>query len=177
MIVPSAIIRRVGICSRRAYLVAMLLVGCSGIVCAQGKADTTTRKASDVMSLRLSAPTIRYSQSPAYGAYARGGSTVIIDGSTSSGVLEISPAVAAAAGRARSTNEMLQTRTIEMRIVGRTIYFDRSVEQFSVVDMTGRRVLVLQNAREASVADLRPGIYFMRCEHHGAATVLKALVR
>ncbi len=169
-----------------AIILGMVCLGLSPL--ARGQQGETTskrsqasipkRSASEVLSLRLVPPVIRYDKAESYGSYVGAGAVVLIDGNHTVGALKISNSPISLSGKKRSTDtQEIDAPSIEMRIAGRKIYFDHPVELFVATDVTGRRIITVQNTHEVSLQGLQSGVYILRCVYRGTPTVIKAIVK
>lgn len=144
----------------------------------QSQQSIPRRSASEVLSLRLVPPVIRYDRAESYGSYVGAGGVVLIDGNHTVGALKISNSPISLSGKKRGANtQEVNAPTIEMRVAGRKIYFDHPVELFVATDVTGRRIITVQNTHEVSLQGLQSGVYILRCVYRGTSTVIKAIVR
>lgn len=139
----------------------------------QTKADSLIRsKQAATMTLRCLPPQVQYI-APVYGMIeATSGSTVFIAGDQSVG--SIRPRSSRALNRA---NEMAQGGELELRIIGRNIYFNKTVDHLELIDITGQVVLTQYNTRRTSLGDLRSGIYILRCSSGGRQSTNKFILR
>lgn len=141
------------------------------------------RSASEVLALRLKAPTTYYRTGS---VYTRGGASVLVKGTRTLGAIEVtnttSNAISATSARSESIavdrSELPGATALSMRVAGRMIYFDGEVaDRFTAVDLTGRTVLTVQSAHEVSLQSLRSGVYILRAERDGVPTVIKVSLR
>lgn len=133
----------------------------------------------EVLALRLTAPQVIYraAHSP-YSALGSNGALVLIQGERTVGAVQpLSDTLSGFGASSPAAQDIRQEEPIEMRVAGRTVYFDREVESFAAVDLTGRQVIRATNAHEVSLHSLRAGIYILRGERRGASTVLKVILR
>lgn len=159
-----------------------------GIQTAWGQQDDQTskqsqpvipkRSASEVLSLRVVPPVIRYDRAESYGSYVGAGAVVLINGDHTIGALKINNSpISLSSKRRNSESQEITAPTIEMRVAGRKIYFDHAIELFVVTDVTGRRIITAQNTHEVSLQGLQSGVYILRCVYRGTSTTIKAIVR
>lgn len=124
------------------------------------------------LSLRCRAPQAHFAP-PVYGMIeATSGSTVFIAGDQSVG--SIRPHTSRPLNRG---NEMSGGGELELRILGRNIYFSKTVDHLELIDITGQPILVQYNTRRTSLGDIRPGIYILRCSSGGRQSTNKFILR
>lgn len=139
----------------------------------QSRADSLLRvQQTATLTLRCHAPQAQY-VAPVYGMIeATSGSTVFIAGDQSVG--SIRPYTSRPLNRG---NEMNQGGELELRIIGRNIYFNKMVDHLELMDITGQVILTQYNTRRTSLGDIRSGIYILRCSSNGRLSTNKFILR
>lgn len=119
-----------------------------------------TASLEEILSLRCTAPELRY-EWPSTGIVgAKAGSTVLIhDGQA---VVSVQPQRTKEVRRTATSADNPRQGTIELRVIGRNIYLNQSVDKLEVIDITGRVVQTHHHTRYASLASLRNGTYLLR---------------
>lgn len=158
----------------RRYLILGLL--CLGSLTAQAqtaRSDSLLRvRQTPELTLRCRAPQAQFTP-PVYGLIeATSGSTVFIAGDQSVGAIR--PQTVRPLNRG---NEMNAGGELELRILGRNIYFSKTVDHLELIDITGQAILTQYNTRRTSLGDIRPGIYILRCSSGGRQSTNKFILR
>lgn len=134
--------------------------------------------ATEILSLRFQTPPLRYSRSAPGGIFTTSRSALVfVDGDQTAGSISLPKPLLPPLSSMTTRRAEVKAKPVEMRILGRRVYFDREVPLFTVTDLTGRQVITLRKVREASLLDLRPGIYLLRCEWAGTPTVTKVVLK
>lgn len=128
----------------------------------------------DVLSLRCRPPKVTYTRPLGGVVAATNGATIVIAGNQVQGAVQIEAPTSLIP---RSSEMGDQGGKIELRIVGRTIYFNQEVEQVELIDLTGRRLMVQYNTRQTSLGDIRSGVYLLRCSRAGQLVTTRLVLR
>lgn len=138
--------------------------------------DSLVRQANvaEILSLRCRPPKLVFTP-PTYGLVVAGhGATIVITGDEVRGMHSLS---AQRSLMSRRNDMGMPTDQIELRIIGRTIYFDREVETLELIDITGRKILTQYHVRHTSLGDIRSGVYIMRCTRSGRLSTTRLVLR
>lgn len=127
---------------------------------------------SDVLSLRCQTPKMSYTSPRSGMVSASNGATIVISGNQAMGASTFASAPSLIGSR-----ELRSTPSLELRVMGRTIYFNQEVESVELVDLTGRKLLVQYNVRHTSLANIRSGIYVLKCTQSGSVVSNRIVLR
>ncbi|MDO4708151.1 MAG: T9SS type A sorting domain-containing protein [Porphyromonadaceae bacterium] len=158
----------------RLYIILFLLhLGCALALGQTSRADSLIHsRQAPTLTLRCRAPQPQYAP-PVYGMIeATSGSTVFIAGDQSIG--SIRPHSSRPLNRG---NEMSSGGELELRILGRNIFFNKTVDHLELIDITGQPILTQYNTRRTNLSDIRPGIYILRCSSGGRQSTNKFILR
>lgn len=135
---------------------------------------------SKTLSLRLKPKEITLERPNNSALKISNGSTVIFQNGTLSGVIspkKTSSPIKLVPNTSLSEIPSKSIQPIEMRIINRSIFLDRSVELFIVQDITGRNVMTVINSHKVILTDLRSGVYMVRVQDKGATHTSKFILR
>ncbi|MDO4692027.1 MAG: T9SS type A sorting domain-containing protein [Porphyromonadaceae bacterium] len=160
---------------RRTLLALCLVFGAAEMAwCIRTDSLWQQQVARDVLSLRCRPPKVTYSRPLGGVVSASNGTTIVIAGNQVQGAVQVE----APTSLMPRGNEMGgQGGKIELRIMGRTIYFNQEVEQVELIDLTGRRLMVQYNTRQTSLGDIRSGVYLLRCSRAGQLVTTRLVLR
>lgn len=130
------------------------------------------RSISSVLSLRCQMPKMNYISPRSGMVSVSNGSTIVISGNQALGASSFVSASSIIGGI-----ELRGSLNLELRVMGRTIYFNQEVESVELVDMTGRKILVQHNVRHTSLANIRSGIYVLKCTCAGNVVSNRIVLR